>query len=1703
MARTEQEIASDINAKNEVKILEALKDYFAKKYNTNFENIKLNLDAIKNALSGLSGVTQHLGVPHVPSSTAPTNPNEYDWYFDTSDNSFKMYHNSAWTVIADLANLINLDAKYLQISDAASQYATSNELTVGLAGKADAATTYSKTEVNDLLGTKQGKLSPEQLELLENDAFKFTQSYKEKLDNAITSSTQQDISGKADISYVDSQLAGKQDNLNDDQKLVINAHPFTTEAANKITTNTQSIADINSKIQNYWTKSETYNRSEIDSKVEGAAGQFKKGTIKDLTDSVNGIGVTDSEKKVLTIDDLKEMVKNQNLINKGTFVNFVDKVIYKDSTTLEYFDTVLNIEVKDAAAVTTGTVMALTHTLDVYGRISVEGTSFGAEFKSPCSVEYNFMDSTKNKGVKFTGTPGQDYKWELFSKYEGDQKVNFVRFSGTSSMMVTDNPGASATWASVTMPHEVRMDTLFDASKRDAQINIDFTTLPADGTNILNLEYFTTIPYLETRFGQIIAQLQNDITNAQPNFTDEQKAVLAANAFTDAYKGKLDNAPDNINTELTGKLDVSTYNTDKATFLTSASIAGKADTNYVDTELGKKQVKLSDDQIAVTNGVPFTSTLKTKYDGYATTIASKADAATTTTAIGAKADKAYVDTQLAGKQAKLSTEQLALLGTGAIKYTQAADDRITANHSDIVLLKGKGAFLGKFADATARDAALAGTTLVNGDYVILGDPAVRWVYDLRTTSWIEDISHSAAISSITLQDVAGAQDPKIATAKQEAITSANTHTDNAITTLTNTVNGKQDAIDAGKLALLDGAVKYTAADKALVGSALQSHQDISGKADTSYVNTELAKKADKSYVDTQLGGKVATSTYNSKMSQLDTAISGKASTNDLNTKANTSLNNVRVNGHGNKWMYVNEQGYVTYVDLPTIPDVSNLETTTEVDRKIGSKFTQQADKLTSNNVGTLPGDAHIGHEYKGTQSYGEGASIQHYGKNAVNSVNIGEGSTNEINIGKNATGALTVGTTSALASPASQRLVSGTKAATFENIIDVANANPFTNTYKSKVDTALQPSAIVGKVDQSTLTAALRQKQDVLTNDDKIAISKLSFTDAEKSKVDTAVQPVTLHNYYTSAQVNTELAKKQNVIGNLENRLLNNSSNASTGVFRKTSKFSTQTYIDTNGAYVGSFSADGGKYATVKLDGTTPKLFGHNGATQYDIPFDNIQTKLTNEQLAVTNGNTFTNSYKTKLDSAASTNDVAGKANKDLSNVVTDQEKAAFISNLQRIGVHTTLFNEFKGVLASDPAGTHNDLDWYINDSTYEIKVWHNNGWHNIGRPTHALSKAEVMTALGLTQSDIDNLKHFTQFRNKIDLAINHAAKFSHLPNDTIAELAKKADKTYVDGKLTEKVSVSAYNSKMHQLDTSISSKASVNALSGKANVNDVYTKTQSDGKYATKTSLTSGLSGKLDTSTFNTAYAAINSGLQGAVTYDDFTPIENKVNSITPAMIANAKLDHSVYALKSEIPTKVDIGNSVYYIDGTVAISDSTFSAWSTFGAEVLLPNNLKIYSSIFLGSKDFIMNHAIDDKRGVELKIPPVVFGGERWITLGRIKPGGHGAKYAFDLMGYQEADGGISKLKWANGGAPNSSGWSYVKSKVTLHAIAVPSKKWADVFVKNIEFHSKNINYSVGEAYKKATDNATKLSSINLDKRMYVVFDDGGTEDFKVGS
>lgn len=310
-------------------------------------------------------------------------------------------------MIADLANLINLDAKYLQITDAARDYVPRNDFQTALNLKADKSNTYTSSVIDGKLDLKQTKLTPAQQSVI--DANPFTTAEKDKLANVISSTsgvgdlTTQVAANKADIATNKSAIATKQDTITGKPLSVLQANPFTDEALAKVNTAIQQ-ADISDVLRT----GDVYSNSEIDQKVAGAKGQFESGTLKELNDLENGVGVPNSANKVLTLPEVKGLEEHRNDITRQTLANFVDRVIFKDSNTLEYYDTILDVEVKDAAAVTSGNIMTLTNKLDVYGRIYVEGTSFGAVFKVPCAVEYNFLDT--DKGVKFYGTKDQTYK---------------------------------------------------------------------------------------------------------------------------------------------------------------------------------------------------------------------------------------------------------------------------------------------------------------------------------------------------------------------------------------------------------------------------------------------------------------------------------------------------------------------------------------------------------------------------------------------------------------------------------------------------------------------------------------------------------------------------------------------------------------------------------------------------------------------------------------------------------------------------------------------------------------------------------------------------------------------------------------------------------------------------------------------------------------------------------------------------------------------------------------------------------------------------------------------------------------------------------------------------------------------------------------------------------------------------------------------
>jgi len=96
-----------------------------------------------------------------------------------------------------------------------------------------------------------------------------------------------------------------------------------------------------------------------------------------------------------------------------------------------------------------------------------------------------------------------------------------------------------------------------------------------------------------------------------------------------------------------------------------------------------------------------------------------------------------------------------------------------------------------------------------------------------------------------------------------------------------------------------------------------------------------------------------------------------------------------------------------------------------------------AKKIMKNETGASPGTAEIGRGYTGNQVYGRSATgSQSYGLIAIGDQYYGNGATGDQYYGINSTGAIEIGASTG--SAATKKLISGTKEATFEEIIDVA-----------------------------------------------------------------------------------------------------------------------------------------------------------------------------------------------------------------------------------------------------------------------------------------------------------------------------------------------------------------------------------------------------------------------------------------------------------------------------------------------------------------------------------------------------------------------------------------------------------------------------------------------------------------------------------------
>lgn len=109
---TEAQIESNIDNKVFMQAIDFMKDYIETRFNYNMKMIQENFFLLKSAIEGEDRAISHLGQPHEPGDTAPTNPNQYDWYFNTKDKRFWMYVSGVWKEIASLGGVVDLSDYY-------------------------------------------------------------------------------------------------------------------------------------------------------------------------------------------------------------------------------------------------------------------------------------------------------------------------------------------------------------------------------------------------------------------------------------------------------------------------------------------------------------------------------------------------------------------------------------------------------------------------------------------------------------------------------------------------------------------------------------------------------------------------------------------------------------------------------------------------------------------------------------------------------------------------------------------------------------------------------------------------------------------------------------------------------------------------------------------------------------------------------------------------------------------------------------------------------------------------------------------------------------------------------------------------------------------------------------------------------------------------------------------------------------------------------------------------------------------------------------------------------------------------------------------------------------------------------------------------------------------------------------------------------
>ena len=475
-----------------------------------------------------------------------------------------------------------------------------------------------------------------------------------------------------------------------------------------------------------------------------------------------------------------------------------------------------------------------------------------------------------------------------------------------------------------------------------------------------------------TVFNQAIDNLNTVKANRSELETKADKSELDTKASkTELQEGLASKADITyVDTGLASKANTSDVNTalslkaDKTELANKAdkselqsALASKADTNYVNAQLDNKADKTSLNNKADTSYVNEQLALKADK----TALNSKADTSYVNEQLNTKVNINTYNTDMANKVDTEAIGDLDDLNTSSKDSIVNAINSIQTQSIPIATIDSVGVVK---PDGT--------TTTIDSDgtiHAIGGGGGTGGTTDYNALDNKPQIEGNTLTGNKTANDLGLMSKTDINSALTNKADKSTTYTKTEVDSAINTaISGKADTSYVDEQ--LEDKVDVTTYTAGLANKADKT--ELADKADTSYVNTQLANKADTSYVNTQLSGKVDTETYtaglNTKADKSDTYskadVDSKVST-AVSTKADTSYVNTQLEAKADKSTTYTKTEVDSAIDvatsgidtkLATKANSSDVYTKTDTDEKISEAVSSKADTSYVNGQLALKAD---------------------------------------------------------------------------------------------------------------------------------------------------------------------------------------------------------------------------------------------------------------------------------------------------------------------------------------------------------------------------------------------------------------------------------------------------------------------------------------------------------------------------------------------------------------------------------------------------------------------------------------------------------------------------------------------------------------------------------------------------------------------------